>query len=213
MFDNYLQHDAHEFIIFLLNYIGDVLIEEAKLKLEKQKLLTNGDHKLLMNGKKERSGIFSKTKRANNKPKKTNSAPPSSSRSFFLNSLKLRTSDSSSKSARSQTPSENDLNEDQLTNLSNGLANGVSISSQSDQSSSNISINDQIDQNSPLSSKLTSHSAGDCNSDESMSSSQTDEQLRLEQKEMLTWVHDIFQGKLTNETRCLTCETASEDYF
>ena len=23
----------------------------------------------------------------------------------------------------------------------------------------------------------------------------------------LTWVHDIFQGTLTNETRCLNCET------
>lgn len=24
-----------------------------------------------------------------------------------------------------------------------------------------------------------------------------------------TWVHEIFQGTLTNETRCLTCETVS----
>ena len=31
-----------------------------------------------------------------------------------------------------------------------------------------------------------------------------------------TWVHEIFQGTLTNETRCLTCETISskdEDFF
>ena len=25
----------------------------------------------------------------------------------------------------------------------------------------------------------------------------------------LTWVHEIFQGTLTNETRCLNCETVS----
>ena len=25
-----------------------------------------------------------------------------------------------------------------------------------------------------------------------------------------TWVHDIFEGILTNETRCLCCETVSE---
>ena len=25
-----------------------------------------------------------------------------------------------------------------------------------------------------------------------------------------TWVHEIFQGTLTNETRCLNCETVSE---
>lgn len=24
-----------------------------------------------------------------------------------------------------------------------------------------------------------------------------------------TWVHDIFQGKLVNETRCLNCETVT----
>lgn len=24
-----------------------------------------------------------------------------------------------------------------------------------------------------------------------------------------TWIHDIFQGTLTNETRCLNCETVS----
>lgn len=25
-----------------------------------------------------------------------------------------------------------------------------------------------------------------------------------------TWIHDIFQGTLTNETRCLNCETVSK---
>lgn len=28
-------------------------------------------------------------------------------------------------------------------------------------------------------------------------------------KQDLTWVHEIFQGTLTNETRCLNCETVS----
>uniref|UniRef100_A0A8C9G6H7 ubiquitinyl hydrolase 1 n=1 Tax=Pavo cristatus TaxID=9049 RepID=A0A8C9G6H7_PAVCR len=28
-----------------------------------------------------------------------------------------------------------------------------------------------------------------------------------------TWVHEIFQGTLTNETRCLTCETVSPSLF
>lgn len=28
-------------------------------------------------------------------------------------------------------------------------------------------------------------------------------------KQELTWVHEIFQGTLTNETRCLNCETVS----
>ena len=30
-----------------------------------------------------------------------------------------------------------------------------------------------------------------------------------ENKTEPTWVHDIFQGTLTNETRCLNCETVS----
>lgn len=28
-------------------------------------------------------------------------------------------------------------------------------------------------------------------------------------KQEFTWVHEIFQGTLTNETRCLNCETVS----
>lgn len=34
-------------------------------------------------------------------------------------------------------------------------------------------------------------------------------------KQELTWVHEIFQGTLTNETRCLNCETVSigVDFF
>lgn len=28
-----------------------------------------------------------------------------------------------------------------------------------------------------------------------------------------TWVHDLFQGTLTNETRCLNCETVSYNYI
>lgn len=31
----------------------------------------------------------------------------------------------------------------------------------------------------------------------------------MENKTEPTWVHDIFQGTLTNETRCLNCETVS----
>lgn len=30
-------------------------------------------------------------------------------------------------------------------------------------------------------------------------------------KPELTWVHEIFQGTLTNETRCLNCETVSTE--
>lgn len=31
-----------------------------------------------------------------------------------------------------------------------------------------------------------------------------------EEKTQQTWVHEIFQGTLTNETRCLTCEAVSQ---
>jgi hypothetical protein len=27
-----------------------------------------------------------------------------------------------------------------------------------------------------------------------------------------TWVHELFEGTLTSETRCLTCETVSPDH-
>lgn len=32
-------------------------------------------------------------------------------------------------------------------------------------------------------------------------------ETETENKNESTWVHDIFQGTLTNETRCLNCET------
>ena len=34
-------------------------------------------------------------------------------------------------------------------------------------------------------------------------------ETETENKTEPTWVHDIFQGTLTNETRCLNCETVS----
>lgn len=35
----------------------------------------------------------------------------------------------------------------------------------------------------------------------------TTAEAETENKTEPTWVHDIFQGTLTNETRCLNCET------
>lgn len=35
-------------------------------------------------------------------------------------------------------------------------------------------------------------------------------EAEMENKTEPTWVHDIFQGTLTNETRCLNCETVCE---
>lgn len=34
-------------------------------------------------------------------------------------------------------------------------------------------------------------------------------QQRQQQQQKLTWVHDIFQGKLVSETKCLQCETVT----
>lgn len=40
-------------------------------------------------------------------------------------------------------------------------------------------------------------------------------EAEAENKAEPTWVHDIFQGTLTNETRCLNCETVlfSSSFF
>lgn len=32
----------------------------------------------------------------------------------------------------------------------------------------------------------------------------------VEGKKKKTWVHEVFEGTLTNETKCLCCETVSE---
>lgn len=38
-------------------------------------------------------------------------------------------------------------------------------------------------------------------------------EAEAENKAEPTWVHDIFQGTLTNETRCLNCETVLLLFF
>lgn len=38
-------------------------------------------------------------------------------------------------------------------------------------------------------------------------------EAEAENKAEPTWVHDIFQGTLTNETRCLNCETVLFFFF
>lgn len=38
-------------------------------------------------------------------------------------------------------------------------------------------------------------------------------ETEMDNKTEPTWVHDIFQGTLTNETRCLNCETVCGPFF
>ncbi|KXJ28487.1 ubiquitin carboxyl-terminal hydrolase 46 [Exaiptasia diaphana] len=110
LFDNYMQQDAHEFLNYLLNTIGDLLRGEKIKEKEKEKSISTGS-------------ISSK----------------------------------SSLSSNSTVGS--------IGSANNNMANGT------------FSIN--------------------------TSSNTTD------QKSERTWVHDMFEGTLTNETRCLCCETVS----
>ena len=52
-----------------------------------------------------------------------------------------------------------------------------------------------------ISSTASSRSTGTCNSSAAGST--------VPPKHDETWIHEIFEGTLTNETRCLSCETVS----
>ena len=49
------------------------------------------------------------------------------------------------------------------------------------------------------------------NSQNSSTSKSTDQQSTTgaSKEEELTWIHELFQGTLVNETKCLNCETVS----
>lgn len=284
-FDNYLQHDAHEFINYLLNYIADVLKSEKKLQLEKQRLLQNESDLKHMHGdgKKERRFMFSRSRKDKVKPEKPENNEENgitlSNRvgaSSFLTSLKLRahpngpsadlgadstTSSSSgtcSASTRDHCCSSNNLHvdpgndADKLSSASQNVqpSNGVESNSNSAKSSTTNSLQRPARTATPNSSSSSpllkwgrkkdrrnsssnkapsSHQLenGVCGIVTADDDKETDGGEHLEfsnafmkssvdDVDMSTWVHEIFQGTLTNETRCLTCETVSskdEDFL
>lgn len=60
---------------------------------------------------------------------------------------------------------------------------------------------EKLERQGSISSTASSRSTGTCNSSAAGSTIPT--------KHDDTWIHEIFEGTLTNETRCLSCETVS----
>lgn len=60
---------------------------------------------------------------------------------------------------------------------------------------------EKLERQGSISSNASSRSTGTCNSSVTGST--------VAQKHDETWIHEIFEGTLTNETRCLSCETVS----
>ncbi|XP_039264966.2 ubiquitin carboxyl-terminal hydrolase 46-like [Styela clava] len=260
-FDNYLQHDAHEFINYLLNYIADVLKAEKKAQLEKQRLHQSklDDKHSIGEVRKDRKSMFSRGRKDKIKPEKQDSSNdgngvPLTNRigaSSFLTSLKLKAhsenpnldgGNASTVSSSSGTGSS--INQEE-TNSTKILANGtpdsipnseLCIVNENSEYSSSSSAKSSLTSSLQRPTRNTESSSsssplikwgrkknqnGDCASletDENSHASYPYDRMRSmgDNDSTSTWVHEIFQGTLTNETRCLTCETVSskdEDFL
>jgi len=144
LFDNYMQQDAHEFLNYLLNTIGDILLEEKRLEKNTPAALTSGGGSI---GHHHHAKILKSV------------GVGAGSGSTASNSISPATPCPPTSASAESTAQVNPANH---TFQQNHTGGGSSKSTET------------------------------------------------------TWVHDIFQGSLTNETRCLNCETVSskdEDFL
>lgn len=257
-FDNYLQHDAHEFINYLLNYIADVLKAEKQALVEKQRQL-KGEGKRI-GEKKERKSMFGRSRKDKIKPEKENQEDADEKESnlgervggsSFLTSLKLKSQKSSSTaegaSSLSTSSGAESVSVQDTTCLVEGVdevkassqsilgMNGTDSSNNSPKSSMTNSLpRPETMTTTPLSSSSSLNLKRSKKKSRSNTSKSSEHELQNgncivhEEEEdyifrgfngntkmaedaadTLTWVHEIFQGTLTNETRCLTCETVN----
>ncbi|XP_015777462.1 PREDICTED: ubiquitin carboxyl-terminal hydrolase 46-like [Acropora digitifera] len=185
LFDNYMQQDAHEFLNYLLNTIADLLQGERAKEKEKEKHSST-------------SSVSSKS---------------SASSAGTING------GSSIQNGKMEPTWVHDIFEGILTNetrclccetVSCNLRICCRLNLISGQNNSFKDImnpgerakekeKEKHSSTSSVSSKSSASSAGTINGGSSIQNGKMEP----------TWVHDIFEGILTNETRCLCCETVS----
>jgi len=180
-FDNLFQQDAHEFLNYLLNTCADILKEEMKEEIRE---MSNKKELLSSNNttsasKQSSNGTFS-FPNFNTIPQSKNS---SSNNSSFTNSLVHKTK---SKVASNQ------------------------INAISNKTTDDETLNDATE-SSELSDKLntTPKSLRDNISSSSLTNGNSNSLPKVSGAEQETWIHELFQGILVNETKCLNCEGCS----
>ncbi|CAK8697062.1 unnamed protein product [Clavelina lepadiformis] len=228
LFDNYMQHDAHELFNHLLNSIHLVLVEERKAERERKRLLEQ--HAAAGNGiKKERTSFFGRSRKekpalTQNSLKTMDILPEVSADASTGNGDTTTSTDHSgslSSVGTSESPSfsaENTLNLNDLLNHKQGLVDNsraapVNGNTSEEESvpvkSSSFSFFSRAKHNKKTPSSFKSSDNGDSFKAANSYTEEYDEDTK-------TWINDIFQGTYTTITRCLTCETVKnkdEDFL
>jgi hypothetical protein len=185
-FDNLFQQDAHEFLNYLLNTCADILKEEMKeIKRLEEIHLKIPENYLSLNGSLSGS--------------RTNSGSK-----FSLKAAQRVLNGSNSQNNAKQNGSLKDKDMNSLNSNNNKNDNNLqtSIDRNSSKNSSNRSTSSKNSTNS--SSKIIDNS----NNQTTTNNSKNQRENKTEEEES-TWIHELFQGILVNETKCLNCETVS----
>ncbi len=203
-FDNLFQQDAHEFLNYLLNTCADILKAEMKelkelKRIEEQNRLN--DSLVRLNTKSHKT-LHNKSVTSNNNTNHVNHSNGASSSN--VNNHKNTTSTSQSTgNSNANSISQNN----QKVHQSNG-GNSKSGSSKSLTSENSLNSSSKNSHNySPH--QETNDDLNKINIVDALSSNNGSVADAAEKREELTWIHELFQGILVNETKCLNCETSS----
>jgi ubiquitin C-terminal hydrolase len=204
-FDNLFQQDAHEFLNYLLNTCADILKAEMKelkelKKIDEQNRLNESLTRLNTKAHKNLNNKLNNSNHVNH----FNSTNSASSSSTIVNNK-----NSMNKSTGFNNITNNNNNKSNGTNSSkNGSSKSLTTSENSTNSSpktnsTNYSGDPDLNKTSP-SAETTSNNNSNSNSNGNSNNSSSQET-----REEPTWIHELFQGILVNEIKCLNCETSS----
>lgn len=230
-FDNYMQHDAHEFINYLLNYIADVLKAEKKIQLESESSeQDNNGSDVTVEKNKDRKSVFSRSKKEKIKHDKKRKKIPVNGDSTNGNDEDVSLDSITKSKPRDHTVEEGStlsLSYDgESANHEKRGSSGADTTTSStyevpNESSSKLLPFLKLGRKKRQKSKI-SRMISEVGEEDHATSNGLNGHLPSSgstkggSDDITTWVHEIFQGTLTNETRCLTCETVSskdEDFL
>jgi ubiquitin C-terminal hydrolase len=207
-FDNLFQQDAHEFLNYLLNTCADILKAEMKelkelKRIDEQNRLNESLTRINTKTHKNLHNKLITNNGTNHHVNQSNGA--SSSSSIVNNNNKNATS-------TNQSTGNNNSQNNQKTHQSNGVGVGGG-GNNSSKSGSNKSLTSENSLNSNSKNSHNNsphtHDTDDLNKINLIDASSSCGNGEAEKREELTWIHELFQGILVNETKCLNCETSS----
>lgn len=181
------QQDAHEFLNYLLNTCADIL----KADMKEEKMLVANKRDIFDSYTIGSGHVITNGSSTTSRPNKQHTA------NGYFNTMPANTTNTTNATSNSSNknkikPNQDDENHAQTQNgplVTDTNSNGATFSTSNPNRSSNRSINSNHS-NVNNSNNETNNSNSNLNNEE-------------------TWIHELFQGILVNETKCLNCESVS----